>query len=75
MIKLYNNNKVVVCKLFLEDEEIECVPVKIENNNLYIKRTDSSINNISMENIRKVVVTAPSGNTKTYTLYIYREIY
>ena len=24
------------------------------------------------ENIRKVVVTAPSGNTKTYTLYIYR---
>lgn len=56
MIKLYNNNKVVVCKIFLEDEEIECVPVKIENNNLYIKRTDSSINNISMENIRKVEI-------------------
>lgn len=56
MIKLYNNNKVVVCRILTNEGEVECVPIKIEETKVLVKKTDLSTNNISLNDIKKVEI-------------------
>lgn len=56
MIKLYNNNKIVVCNIKTIDTEVECIPVKIEDDKIVVRKTDSTITNIDIKNILNVEI-------------------
>ena len=56
MIKLYNNNKIVVCNIKTIDTEVECIPVKIEDDKNVVRKTDSTITNIDIKNILNVEI-------------------
>lgn len=54
-----------------KDETVCLISVDTEDPNATVEVTGSK-NLIMGRNVRKVIVTAPSGNTKTYTITIYR---
>ena len=56
MIKLHNNNKIVVCNIKTIDTEIECIPVKIEEDKIVVRKTDSTITDIDMKSIVNVEI-------------------
>lgn len=56
MIKLYNNNKIVVCNIKTIDTEVECIPVKIEEDKIVVRKTDSTITNIDIKKILNVEI-------------------
>ena len=56
MIKLHNNNKIVVCNIKTFDTEIECIPVKIEEDKIVVRKTDSTITDIDMKSIVNVEI-------------------
>ena len=56
MIKLNNYDKLVVCRLYTPDAEVECIPISIDNNKLKVRKTETVIEEIDLNNIINVEI-------------------